>query len=146
MLTASARAAGLALFSLRLRDIAGAVVEQIAVPVETREQTPPRVLFLSGAPGPEPKFLGRWAEDAGIDLKVDVDVGAGIRLGDPPVALTRATLGELDLVVIDDRRWESIGSGGQAALRDAVAGGLACCCAPPAPCRRPRGGIGRGLA
>ncbi|MES2860438.1 MAG: hypothetical protein V4701_03155 [Pseudomonadota bacterium] len=149
VLNASARAPGLALFALRVRDAAGTVVEQVAVPVETRDQAPPKVLVLAGAPGPETKFLGRWAEDAGIELAVDIDVGAGVRLGDPPVALTRATLGERDLVVIDDRRWESLGAGGQAALREAVANGMGLLLRPTGPLsaatRRDWAGLGVSL-
>ncbi len=133
ILKASARAPGLALFALRLRDAGGAVVDQIAVPVETRDQPPPKVLVLAGAPGPEPKFLGRWAEDSGIDLTVDIDVGAGVRVGDAPVSLNRATLGELDLVVIDDRRWEGLGAGPRTALTEAVAGGLGLLLRPTGP-------------
>lgn len=149
VLNASARAPGLALFELRLKDAAGNVVEQIAVPVETREQTPPKVLVLAGAPGPETKFLGRWAQDSGIDLSVDIDLGAGVRVGDAPVALTRQSLGELDLVVLDDRRWEAMAAGSRSALTEAVAGGLGLLLRPTGPLsaatRRDWAGLGLAL-
>lgn len=124
LLSASTRTPGLALFGLRLRDGAGAIIEQIAVPVETRAQIQPRVVVVAGAPGPETKYLRRWAQDAGIALSLQVDIGGGVQLGDAPVALTRAALRDIDLVVIDDRAWETLGAGAQAALAGATDEGL----------------------
>lgn len=148
-LLAAARAPGLALFELRLRDPAGAVIERIAVPVETLVQTPPRVLVLAGAPGAETKYLQRWAEDSGIDLSVDIEVGGGVRLGDPPRPLTASTLNALDLVVIDDRRWEALGAGQRAALTTAINGGVGLLLRPTGPLsagtRRDWAGLGADL-
>lgn len=132
-LTAATRAPGLALFGLRLRDPAGTVIEQIAIPVETRTPVPPRVLVLAGAPGAETKYLKRWAADSGVDLSLDIDVGSGVRLGDPPVPLTRANLDRLDLVVVDDRRWDALGSGARTTLTAAVNDGLGLLLRPTGP-------------
>lgn len=123
-LTAEARAAGLALFTLRLRDPAGALVEEIAVALETRDDAAPRLLVLAGAPGPEMKYLRRWAQDAGMALSMQLDLGAGVRVGDDPVPLTAAGLSEVDLAVVDDRSWESLSAASRAALGAAVADGL----------------------
>ena len=133
VLNATARTPGLALFGLRLRDAAGAVVEQIDVPIETRAQTPPRVLVIAGAPSAETKYLRRWGQDAGIALSVQIDVGGGIQLGDPPVALTRAALREIDLAVIDDRAWETLGAGPRSALAGAIDEGLGLLLRPTGP-------------
>jgi len=133
VLTAVARTPGLALFVLRLRDAAGRGIEEVAVPVETLDQTPPRVRVLAGAPSPEVKFLRRWAEESGIDLGVEIDVGAGVQLGDRPVPLTPAALSEVDLVVIDDRRWDALGEGRRAALAAAVRDGLGLLLRPTGP-------------
>lgn len=133
VLTSTTRAAGLALFSLRLRDAAGMLVEQVAVPVETRAQAQPRVRLLAGAPSAETKFLRRWAEDAGIDLGIEIDLGGGVRLGDAVGPLTRQTLGEIDLLVIDDRRWETLDAGARAALTTAVDDGLGLLLRPTGP-------------
>ena len=132
-LMAAARAPGLALFTLRLRDPADALIEQIAVPVETIAQTPPRVLVLAGAPGAETKYLKRWAEDSAIELTVDIDVGGGIQLGDAPLPLTAQTFNALDLVVLDDRRWEALGGGQRAVLTAAVNGGMGLLLRPTGP-------------
>lgn len=128
-----ARAAGLALFTLRLRDPAGVLVEQVAVPVETRAQAQPRVLVLAGAPSAETKYLRRWAADAGIDLSIAIDVGGGVQLGDRPVPLTRAALADMDLLVIDDRRWETLDAGARQAVTAAVDGGLGLLLRPTGP-------------
>lgn len=124
LVTGAARAPGLALFSLRLRDTAGSLVERLIIPVQTRSEAPPRVRVLAGAPGPETKFLRRWASDSGIDLRVDIDVGAGVQLGDGRMALTRAALAEIDLMVIDDRRWETLSGSDKALLASATSEGL----------------------
>lgn len=133
VLASSTRAPGLALFDLRLRDSAGKLLERIAVPVETQAQTPPRVRVLAGAPGPETKYLQRWAQDAGIDLGIDIDLGAGIQLGDRSLALNATSLQAVDLVVIDDRRWETLTPSGRAALAQAADRGMGLLLRPTGP-------------
>lgn len=132
-LSAAARAPGLALFDLRLQDGAGRLVESIDIPVETRAQRQPRVLVLAGAPSAETKYLRRWAQDAGIALSLDIDVGGGVVLGDPPTPVTRASLTEIDLVVVDDRRWESLSPGARATLGAAAQDGLGLLLRPTGP-------------
>jgi hypothetical protein len=133
VLRGTTRTPGLALFALRLRDGGGRVVEEVAVPLETLTQSPPRVRVLAGAPSAETKFLRQWAEDSGIEIAVEVEVGAGVRLGDAQLPLTRASLAEVDLVVIDDRRWEALGDGGRAALASAAADGMGLLLRPSGP-------------
>lgn len=132
VLSGDTRTPGLALFAVRLRAASGALIEQVAVPVETLVQPQPRVLVLAGAPGAETKFLARWAQDAGIDLDEDIDLGAGVRVGDA-APITAAALGDTDLVVIDDRRWATLGTGQRAALTTAVNGGLGLLLRPTGP-------------
>ncbi len=149
-LMAAARAPGLALFDLRLRDPSGAVVERIAVPVETLAPTPARVLVLAGAPSAETKYLKRWAEESGVTLSLDIDVGGGVQLGDAPGALNAATLDEFDLVVLDDRRWESLAGGQRAALTAALNNGMGLLLRPTGPLsagtRRDWAGLGLNLS
>jgi hypothetical protein len=123
-LSAAARAPGLALFELRLRDDGGRVVERIAVPVDASPRPQPRVLVLAGAPNAEIKFLRRWAEDVGVVLTAEIDAGGGVRLGDPPTPLTPAALAAVDLVVVDDRRWETLSAAARATLAAATADGM----------------------
>jgi hypothetical protein len=128
-----ARAAGLAVFELRLKDSHGRLVERIEVPVEARETAPPRVIVMAGAPGPEPRFLRRWAEEAGIDLSVRLALGAGVDLAARPAPLTASTLSETDLLVIDERRWETLTGGERAAVRAATARGMGLLLRPTGP-------------
>lgn len=132
-LSAGVRVAGQVLFDLRLKDAAGRQVERIAIPVVVRGQRPPRLLILAGTASPETKYLRRWAQDAGLDLTVEIDLGGGVQLGDPPTPLTRANLTQLDLVVVDDRRWETLSPGSRATLNEATQAGLGLLLRPTGP-------------
>ena len=131
-LAAHARASGLVLFRLRLRDAAGDLVEEIAVPVETRDPAEVRMMLLAGAPGPEVRQLRRWAETADLDVSLQVDLGAGVRLGGV-APLTPAALGEIDLLVIDDRRWQGLPAASRSAITSAVRGGMGLLLRPTGP-------------
>ncbi|GAA0756050.1 hypothetical protein FHS52_000159 [Erythromicrobium ramosum] len=116
----TARAPGLAAFTLRLRGRDGKIVSDTPVPLRTIAQPPLRALLI-GAPSPEAKYLRRWAEDSGIALQSRLEAGGGVNLGGESVSLNAATLREVDVVIIDD---QSLGSGSRAVLAQAVAGGL----------------------
>lgn len=133
ILRGSARAAGLTQFDLRLKNAEGAVIERIDIPLEARDPSPPRVIVMAGAPGPEPRFLRRWAQGAGIDLSVQLSLGAGVELTARPAPLTLAGLSETDLLVIDERRWDGLGGGEKAVVRTAVAGGMGLLLRPTGP-------------
>lgn len=133
ILRGSAKAAGLAVFDLRLKTAAGTVVERIGIPLQAREASPPRVVVMAGAPGPEPRFLRRWAEGAGIDLTIQLSLGAGVELTARRAPLTPGVLSETDLLVIDERRWDGLGGGEKAAVRTAVAGGMGLLLRPTGP-------------
>lgn len=132
-LMGTARTAGLALFEIRLRNAEGRLVERIDVPLHTRETTPPRVIVLAGAPGPEPRFLRRWAEEAGIDLSVRLSLGAGVDLTSAPTALNVQALAEVDLLVLDERSWDALDVIERAAVRSAVSDGLGLLLRPTGP-------------
>lgn len=118
-----AAAAGPALFGLRLRDAAGAVLETAPLPVVVGPAAPRRMLLLAGAPGAEVKFLRRWARDAGVDLRTSIALGGGVQMGDA-VAWDADTLAGFDLVVLDERALQALGATRFAALRAAVRDGL----------------------
>lgn len=123
-LPAVAGAPGRADYRLQWRDADDAVREDIALPMDVAAGTPLRLWLVAGGPSPELKYLRRWAVDAGLALRTQVSVGAGVELGDPPLPLNAATLREFDAVVLDERAWRTLGAGGRAALREAVRGGL----------------------
>lgn len=103
-LTGTARAAGTTAFTLRVR--AGQrVVEEAAVPLLVKDDAAPRLLILAAAPGPEVKYLRRWATDAGFAVTTQMSAGGGIALGDPAIAINGATLRRFDLAIVDDRSW-----------------------------------------
>ncbi len=119
----TARAAGLASFTLRLRGRDTTLVSDTPVPLRTHAERPLRALLI-GAPSPEAKYLRRWAEDSGIDLASRLDTGGGADLGGGGVSLDAATLREVDVVIIDDRSLLALGNGSRAVLGQAAAGGL----------------------
>ena len=121
-MSGTARAAGLATFILRVRD-GQDVIEQADVPVRIEADAAPRLLILAGAPGPEVKYLRRWATDAGFSVNTQMSAGGGIQLGDPAIAINGPTLRQFDVAVIDDRRWAALGGGREAVLA-AVRGGM----------------------
>lgn len=123
-LGSTARAPGLAFFTLRLRGADRKIVSDTPVPLRTLEAPEPLRVLLVGAPSPEAKYLRRWAEDSGIDLQSRLEAGGGVDLGDAGVRLDAATLRDLDVAIIDDRSLLAIGSGARATLASAVAGGL----------------------
>jgi hypothetical protein len=117
------RVPGLALFTLRLRGRDKGIVSETPVPVRTLADTPVHAV-LFGAPSPEAKYLRRWLEDGGIDLKTSLTAGGGIDLGGGDASLDPASLRKADVVIIDDAVLAAIGSGGRAALAQAIVGGL----------------------
>ncbi|MDC7695435.1 hypothetical protein PQU94_14230 [Asticcacaulis sp. DXS10W] len=124
VLTGTAKAAGPVSFTVRVRDFTKAVVETAEAPVWVDEALTARVRVIGGAPGPEIKYLRRWAADAGIDMQAQFALGGGVAAGDAPQPLTAATLSQADLLVIDERGWEGLGDSGRAAVVSAVRGGM----------------------
>lgn len=123
-LSGVARVAGQSVFGLRLIDAEQHVVDTLAVPVDTAAAATPRLLLLAGAPGPELKYLRRWATDAGLRVQAQANAGGGVSLGDAPIALTAATLAETDVVVLDERSLGGLSGAQRSALQQAIRGGL----------------------
>lgn len=123
IVSGTARSAGLATFALRVRDAGRRVVEQAEVPAPVEGQAAPRLLIMAGAPGPEVKYLRRWATDAGFAVTVRASAGGGVELGDAPIAINGGSLRRFDVAVIDDRSWAGLG-GQRAEVIGAVRDGL----------------------
>jgi hypothetical protein len=123
-LRAEVRTPGRTQFKLRVRDASQAVVEDVEVPLRVVAGAPLRVRVLSGAPNPELKYLRRWALDAGVDLQSDVTLRPGVRVLRSAVTLGPDALRELDVVILDERAWRSLGAAGRASLLEALRAGL----------------------
>ncbi|MCF7751130.1 hypothetical protein KQ945_10265 [Bacillus subtilis subsp. subtilis] len=119
-----ARASGRSEFSLRLVDAAKHVVDTVPVPVQTGDAPAVQVLVVAGAPTPELKYLRRWATDTGLALQAQASAGAGVSLGDAPVALTPARLAATDVLILDERSIAALGPAQRSAVQQALRNGL----------------------
>lgn len=120
----SARAAGRSEFTLRLLDAQQHAVDSLPVPLQTVAATPPRVLILAGAPGPELKYLRRWATDTGLAVQAQASAGGGVMLGDAPVSLSTARLAATDVLVLDERSLAALGAAQRTLVQQALRDGL----------------------
>ncbi len=116
--------AGSTPFQLRWLDAEGTVLGEEGLRLAILAPARPRLLVLAGGPGPELKYLRRWAVDAGLGLHTVIDVGAGVQIGDRPLPINAATLAQFDLVLLDERSWRQLGPAGRGQLREAVREGL----------------------
>ena len=123
-LSGIARAEGRSVFRLRLLDADGHVLDSVPVPQQTLPAAPLRLLVRAGAPGPELKYLRRWAADAGIHVQMQADTGAGLSIGDAALPLDAASLARSDLLLLDERSLASLGSGQLANVQQALRNGL----------------------
>lgn len=123
-LDSNARGLGPAMLQLALLDAAGARLQTVEIPVLARPAAALRVLLLAGAPGPETKFLRRWAEDAGLRLGSRVQLGPRLVQGGTRLAPTPAELAETDLLILDERVFAALGPAGRGIVTQAVREGL----------------------
>lgn len=123
-LPATARSVGTLSFQLRLRDAKGRIRDSVPLPLQVLAPAAPSLLVLAGAPDPELKYLRRWAMDAGVGLHTRISVGAGLVLGDAPVALDDETLRRFDAVLLDTRSLQALGDAELGALTAAIRNGL----------------------
>ncbi|PZT06775.1 hypothetical protein [Stenotrophomonas maltophilia] len=123
-LSGIARAEGRSVFQLRLLDADGHVVDSVPVPQQTLPAAPLRLQVRASAPGPELKYLRRWAADAGIRVQVQADTGAGLSVGDGALPLDAASLARSDLLLLDERSLAVLNAAQLAAVRQALREGL----------------------
>ena len=126
LLQGTTRVAGPASYRLHLHDGStdAGLIEDAELAVEVVAGTSARLLLLAGAPGPEVKYLRRWATDAGLHLHSRMALGAGVMLGDGPPAFDATTLAGFDLAIVDERAWQGLAAGQREALLAAVDQGL----------------------
>lgn len=118
-----ARLPGPVLFRLEVIDADGDPVEAVPLPLAIVDPPPMRVMLVAGAPSAEFRHLRRWAEDAGLELDVEVFVGRGVGLGDGPAPAGPEAWGEFDLVILDTRALGALGPARRQALAQAVESG-----------------------
>ncbi|MBT2767215.1 hypothetical protein J7J08_06165 [Stenotrophomonas sp. ISL-67] len=123
-LQGTARASGRSAFTLRLLDAQQHAVDTVPVPLQTVAAPAPRLLIVAGAPGPELKYLRRWATDTGLEMQAQASAGGGVMLGDAPVALSAARLASTDVLVLDERSVASFGAAQRALVAQALREGL----------------------
>jgi hypothetical protein len=123
-LQGTARAAGRSEFTLRLLDAQQHAVDTVPVPLQTLAAPAPRLLVIAGAPGPELKYLRRWATDTGLEVQAQSSAGGGVMLGDAPVALTAARLAATDVLVLDERSLAALGAAQRSVVAQALRAGL----------------------
>ena len=123
-LRANPRSAGLAEYRLHLTDTRGRPLGSSNLHVRIQPSTPTRLLLLAGGPDPELKFLRRWAMDHGARLQASIALGGGMRAGDQPFALDARTLGQADLLILDDRSWNALDGRRRDAVLTAVKAGM----------------------
>jgi hypothetical protein len=111
-------------YSLALADARGGRVASTPLVLDVVAGARPRILLLTGGPGPEWKYLRRWASDAGLPLQARLPLGAGVDLRDPALRLDAATLRASDVLALDERAWRALDGGTRASLRAAVDEGL----------------------
>lgn len=123
-LLGAVRTPGLVEFRVRVNNARGQPVETATVPLAVHVPPAMRVLVLAAAPDAELKYLRRWALDAGVRMRAQIELGGGMRAGDAPVALGAGALKEFDAVVVDERTWQGLGESRRRVLADAVRNGL----------------------
>lgn len=123
-LQAIPRTDGLAEYRLQLRDSDGKQIDTSSVPVRIEAPSPTSVLLLAGGPDPDLKYLRRWAADHGARLQASIELGGGMRAGDPPFALDARTMGQTDLLILDDRSWNGLDGPRRGAVMAAVDAGM----------------------
>ena len=119
-----AKAAGPAVYRLRVLDRNDAVVEEFPLGVVVRGGDPLRVLVVAGAADAEVKYLRRWVVDAGNRLSSRIALSRGIEQLQNAFALDAATLADADLLVIDERAWLALSRSEKIAIAAAVEEGL----------------------
>lgn len=119
-----ARAPGIAMYQLRILDKQKKILETIKLPLLVLQDSPLEVLSLSGGPNPELKYLRRWAVDAGVELKSQINLSVGVQLNNDTIAINSESLRDTDLLILDDRAWSGMNRGNKQTVIDALRSGM----------------------
>jgi hypothetical protein len=123
-LQSQAKVAGEALYRLQLFARDEQMVEQMLIAVVIKAGDSVRSLILAGAPDAELKYLRRWIVDSGNTEASQISLSRGIEQRQNPIALSDASLAEIDLLICDDRAWALLSDSEKALIRSAVDKGM----------------------
>lgn len=124
VLSDTARSAGLAMYQLRIHDEQKNPVETIRLPLNIVQDKPLKVLSLSGGPNPELKYLRRWAVDAGVELQSQINLSPGVQMSNAAISITPASLREVDVLLLDERSWNTMSRGSKQTVIEALRSGM----------------------
>lgn len=124
ILADTARAAGIAMYQLRIVDDQKKVLETIKLPINVLQDQPLKLLSLSGGPNPELKYLRRWAMDASVELESQINLSVGVQLSNDAIAINSTSLAETDLLILDERSWSTMNRGSKQTVIDALRNGM----------------------
>jgi hypothetical protein len=119
-----AKVAGEALYRLQLVGRNEQIVEQVPIAVVTHPGDSLRTLILAGAPDAELKYLRRWIVDSGSSEASRISLSRGIEQRQNPIALSAASLADIDLLISDQRAWALLSNAEKAQIRSAVDKGM----------------------
>jgi hypothetical protein len=123
-LSLPARAAGLLDLELVAVEADTQPTALLSLPVTVSAPEPLRIGLLATAPSAELRALRRWAVDAGHALDSRILLAPGRVLGGARPGFDAATLQALDLLIVDERAWGSLGSQARAEVQTEVERGL----------------------
>ena len=96
----------------------------VTVPLAVAPASPLKLMVLAAAPGPELKYLRRWALDAGLELSMRTDLRPDLRLVRAAADLSAASLDDTDVLILDERSLETMTDADREAIHAAVNRGL----------------------
>lgn len=119
-----ARAPGVAMYQLRILDEQKKIFENVKLPLLVLQDSSLKVLSLSGGPNPELKYLRRWAVDADVELKSQINLSVGVQLNNNTVAINSTSLRDTDLMILDERAWSGMNRDNKQTVIDALRNGM----------------------
>jgi hypothetical protein len=119
-----AKVAGEALYRLQVFGSDKQMLEQMPIALVVEAGDSLRTLILAGAPDAELKYLRRWIVDSGNTEASRISLSRGIEQRQNPLAISAASLAEIDLLISDERAWALLSGAEKALIRSAVDKGM----------------------
>lgn len=107
------------------------LLAQELVAIDVHASSPASLLVLQSAPSFESRQLANWVADRGGELLIETEISAGRQLlqrvnrpADSVAELVPSMLDQIDLALLDGRRWSNLPASKREQLLDAVARGM----------------------